>query len=127
MDMNLIVVCVKTFLGLGRLELEQCPLNRHIRRLVAEISPYKCRELAIHLGVTVNSWENLEYQFQHQNPDDIKFMALYGWKEAHKSASFSDLSKALTDCDISDHLLCKVRLVLWYYNLLIFNLFCKKL
>lgn len=95
--------------GLERVALEQCPLNQHIRRLVAEIDPYKCRNIIVHLGVTINTWENLEYQFQHQNPDDLKFMAVLKWKEENKDASFSKLQEALEECDLNRHILCQVQ------------------
>ncbi|XP_063437419.1 uncharacterized protein LOC134718688 isoform X2 [Mytilus trossulus] len=94
--------------GLGRLELEQCPLDKHIIRLVAEIEPYKCRDVVVNLGVTVNTWENLEYQFQHQNPNDLKFIAVLKWKEGNKDASFSQLQEALENCNINKHILCQI-------------------
>ncbi|XP_071140776.1 uncharacterized protein [Mytilus edulis] len=94
--------------GLGRLELEQCPLDKHIIRLVAEIEPYKCRDVVVNLGVTVNTWENLEYQCQHQNPNDLKFMAVFKWKEENKDASFLQLQKALENCHINKHILCQI-------------------
>ncbi|CAC5391803.1 unnamed protein product [Mytilus coruscus] len=100
--------CEENCGGLGRLGLEQCPLDKHILRLVAEIEPYKCRDVIVNLGVTVNTWENLEYQFQHQNPNDLKFMAVLKWKEENKDASFSKLQKALENCHINKHILCQI-------------------
>ena len=52
--------------------------------------------------------ENLEYQFQHQSPNDLKFMAVLKWKEENKDASFLQLQKALENCHINKHILCQV-------------------
>ncbi|XP_071155165.1 uncharacterized protein [Mytilus edulis] len=94
--------------GPGNLEFEQFPSDQHLRRLVAELSINICRELAIHLGIEVHVWEDLEYQFQHGNTDNIKFMALWKWKQRDKTACIGDLIQALEKCNISIHNMCQV-------------------
>lgn len=94
--------------GPGKLEVEQYPSDQHLRRLVTELNINTCRELAISLGMKVHIWEDLEYQFQHDNIDNIKFMALWKWKQKHKTACIGDLIQGLKKCNTSIHNICQV-------------------
>ncbi|OPL33067.1 serine pats1 threonine-protein kinase, partial [Mytilus galloprovincialis] len=94
--------------GLGRMALERCPSDKHLRRLVAEFSPGKCRELAIELGLSVNEWENFEYQFQFQIPDDLKLVAIRSCREKSRNFTFHMIVRVLEKLELSHHLLCKV-------------------
>lgn len=121
-------MCVKMFkriyksdnlyLGLGTMTQEQCPSDKHLRRLVKELSPGKCRELAIELGLEVHEWENFETQFQHQISDDFKFVAVQSCTEKSGNFTFHMLVCALEKLKLSHHLLCKVRLFLYFIKYL---------
>lgn len=97
--------------GLGKLEREQCPLPQHIRRLAALLSLVECREIAILLGFQVEEWNDLEYQFQHQPPNDLKFMALWSCIIKKKSFSFGGLISLLEKKGRAAHLLCQVNIM----------------
>lgn len=90
--------------------LERSPSDKHLRRLVGEFSPGKCRELAIELGLSVHEWENFEYQFQFQIPDDLKFVAIRSCREKSRNFTFRMLVRVLEKLELSQHLLCKVRM-----------------
>ncbi|CAC5403694.1 unnamed protein product [Mytilus coruscus] len=94
--------------GLGTMTLEQCPSDKHLRRLVGELSPGKCRELAIELGLKVHEWENFETQFQHQISDDFKFVAVQSCTEKSRDLTFGTLVRVLEKLELTSHLLCKV-------------------
>ncbi|XP_076090552.1 uncharacterized protein LOC143062692 isoform X3 [Mytilus galloprovincialis] len=100
--------CSDTCSGPGKLEIEQFPSDQHLRRLVTELNINTCRELAISLGMKVHIWEDLEYQFQHDNIDNIKFMALWKWKQKHKTACIGDLIQGLKKCNTNIHTICQV-------------------
>ncbi|VDI74649.1 Hypothetical predicted protein [Mytilus galloprovincialis] len=100
--------CLSTCIGLGRMALERSPSDKHLRRLVGEFSPGKCRELAIELGLSVHEWENFEYQFQFQIPDDLKFVAIRSCREKSRNFTFRMLVRVLEKLELSQHLLCKV-------------------
>ncbi|XP_076071515.1 uncharacterized protein LOC143042893 [Mytilus galloprovincialis] len=101
-------VCTSSCKGLGKLEREQCPLPQHIRRLAALLSLVECREIAMLLGFQVEEWNDLEYQFQHQPPNDLKFMALWSCIIKKKSFSFGGLISLLEKKGRAAHLLCQV-------------------
>ncbi|XP_052076240.1 uncharacterized protein LOC127714238 [Mytilus californianus] len=100
--------CLNTCKGLGTMSLEQCPSDKHLRRLVGELSPGKCRELAIELGLKVHEWENFETQFQNQISDDFKFVAVQSCTEKSRDFTFSTLVRVLEILELTSHLLCKV-------------------
>ncbi|XP_052075970.1 uncharacterized protein LOC127714062 [Mytilus californianus] len=97
--------CLSTCIGLGRMALEQCPSDKHLRRMVGELSPGKCRELAIEFGLKVHEWENFETQFQHQISDDFKFAAVQSCREKSRDFTFSTLDRVLEKLELSRHLL----------------------
>ncbi|CAG2219969.1 unnamed protein product [Mytilus edulis] len=100
--------CLNTCIGLGRMELEQCPSDKHLRRLVGELSLLKCRELAFELGLKVHEWEHFENQFQHQLSDDYKFEAVRSCTDKSRNFTFNMLVCVLEKVELSNHLLCKV-------------------
>ncbi|XP_063413910.1 uncharacterized protein LOC134696182 [Mytilus trossulus] len=100
--------CHNNCKGLGTMTQEQCPSDKHLRRLVKELSPGKCRELAIELGLEVHEWENFETQFQHQISDDFKFVAVQSCAEKNENFTFHMLVSVLEKLKLSHHLLCKV-------------------
>ncbi|CAG2198991.1 unnamed protein product [Mytilus edulis] len=94
--------------GLGKVEREQCPLPHHIRRLAAQLSPEECRQVTICLGLKVEQWYDLEYQFQHQPSNDLKFMALWSSTIRSRHLCFNDLKNVLDNIGLNPHLLCQV-------------------
>lgn len=94
--------------GLGKLEKEQSPLPKHIRRIASQISPEKCHDIALKLGLSESEWNDLEYQFQHQPPNDLKFMALWSCMLKRRYVTFDHLKDVLTNSELSGHLLCQV-------------------
>ena len=72
------------------------------------LNVYTCRELAIYLGLETKVWEDLEYKFQHGNEDNIKFMAVWKWKQKTPKPSFQHLSDALKQCNYNIHCICQV-------------------
>ncbi|XP_052098000.1 uncharacterized protein LOC127732856 [Mytilus californianus] len=101
-------VCTSSCKGLGKLEREQCPLPQHIRRLAALLPLVECREIAILLGFQVEEWNDLEYRFQHQPPNDLKFMALWSCTIKNKHFSFEGLINLLEKKGRGAHILCQV-------------------
>lgn len=95
--------------GLGKLEKEQSPLPQHIRRIASQISPEKCHDTALELGLSESEWNDLEYQFQHQPPNDLKFTALWSCMIKRRHVTFDRLKDALKNSELSEHLLCQVR------------------
>ncbi|CAC5399855.1 unnamed protein product [Mytilus coruscus] len=99
-------VCTSFCRGLGRLEMERCPLPHHVRRLAAQLSIDECREIATMLGSTPQEWDDLVYEFERQPANDLKLMAL--WSCIMKSGNFSyrSLQNVLEKKGRSAHLLC---------------------
>ena len=94
--------------GPGQLEMLQYPTDQHIRRIVSELNMITCRKLAVHLGVKTNTLNDLEYQFQHDNVNNIKFMVILKWKEKTLKPSIKHLHDALQKCEYSIHCICQV-------------------
>ncbi|XP_076071932.1 uncharacterized protein LOC143043565 [Mytilus galloprovincialis] len=101
-------ICVSSCAGLGKLEKEQSPLPQHIRRIASQISPEKCHDIALELGLSESEWNDLDYQFQHQPPNDLKFMALWSCMLKRRHITFDILKDALKNSELSEHLLCQV-------------------
>ncbi|VDI71687.1 Hypothetical predicted protein [Mytilus galloprovincialis] len=101
-------ICVSSCPGLGKLEKEQSPLPQHIRRIASQISPEKCHDIALKLGLPESEWNDLEYQFQHQPPNDLKFMALWSCMLKRRHVTFDRLKDVLKNSELSGHLLCQV-------------------
>lgn len=93
-------------LGIGKLERQQCPLPHHIRRLAAQLSLSECREVTVRLGS--KEWNDLQYQFQHQPPNDLKFTALWDCTINNSKFSFDSLHIVLENTGLSGHELCQV-------------------
>ncbi|CAC5380440.1 unnamed protein product [Mytilus coruscus] len=101
-------VCKSSCKGLGRLERGQHPFQHHIGRLATQLSLDDCREIVIMLGSSAQEWNDLEYQFQHQPPNDLKFTALWSSTTKIDFFTFGSLQKVLKKRDLSKHLLCQV-------------------
>lgn len=66
------------------------------------------RNLFIHLGFTLDEREQIEYQFQQQNPVNMMLTALIRWKEKQQTPIFGLLLKSLNECGEDVHKLCQV-------------------
>ncbi|XP_071148016.1 uncharacterized protein [Mytilus edulis] len=100
--------CNQSCNGLGEIEIEQCPEEKHLRRLVARLTHDCCRKLFIELNMETSIWEDISQQFQHLHPDDLKFTSLIRWKEGRENPTFQDIIDALGKCNLDTHLLCQV-------------------
>ncbi|XP_076088251.1 uncharacterized protein LOC143058673 [Mytilus galloprovincialis] len=100
--------CDESCNGLGEIEIEQCPEEKHLRRLVARLTHDCCRKLFIELKMETSIWEDISQQFQHLHPDDLKFTSLIRWKEGRENPTFQDIIDALGKCNLDKHLLCQV-------------------
>ena len=85
--------------GPGQLEMQQCPSDKHIRRIVSGLNMNTFRTLALQLGVNTVTLDDLEDQFQHDNRNNIKFMVILKWKEKTFKPSIKHLHDALQECD----------------------------
>ncbi|XP_071181291.1 uncharacterized protein [Mytilus edulis] len=100
--------CDKSCQGLGRLEIEQSPSNKHLRRLAASLEVKDCRELLIRLGLDAKVLNDVQDKFApsafHEN--DFKYTAMLRWKGSATDSSFARIQDALLETD--KHLLCEV-------------------
>ncbi|VDI82377.1 Hypothetical predicted protein [Mytilus galloprovincialis] len=100
--------CDKSCQGLGRLEIEQSPSNKHLRRLAASLEVKDCRELLIRLGLDAKVLNDVQDKFAssafHEN--DFKYTAMLRWKGSATDSSFARIQDALLETD--EHLLCEV-------------------
>ncbi|CAG2242051.1 unnamed protein product [Mytilus edulis] len=94
--------------GLGRLEMERCPLPHHVRRLTAQLSIDECREIAIMLGSKLQEWDDLVYEFERQPANDLKFISLWSCIMKSVNFSFGSLQMILEKKGRSAHLLCEL-------------------
>ena len=97
--------------GLRPEELESEPKDKHLFRLANLIDINECTRFFEKLGLSSNTWNNMESQYRHA-PTASKFFALYQWKGQKKKKdlkqSFQELSHALSAGGYTVHLLCKV-------------------
>lgn len=94
--------------GLGRLEKDQSPLDKHLRRLASSLEIRDCRELLIRLGLDTKVLNDVQEKFSpaafHVN--DFKSKAMIIWKESVTDSSFKTIEDAFGEID--KHLLCEV-------------------
>ena len=86
-------------------------MDKHLRRLAAELTVWNCTEVTIELGISSKELDTLEYQYNHKNPDDLKFSALKRWVDKTSNASFEELKKAVVKSGGNEHMLCRVILL----------------
>ncbi|VDI73966.1 Hypothetical predicted protein [Mytilus galloprovincialis] len=100
--------CDTSCQGLGRLEVEQSPTNKHLRRLASSLEDKDFRELLIRLGLDTIVLNNLQEKFSpsafHEN--DYKYTAMLRWKGIVTDSSFKTIADAFGEID--KHLLCEV-------------------
>lgn len=98
-------------IGLGRVEKEQSPSNRHLRRLASSLEVKECRELLTELGLAANVWNDLQEKFAPSafHVNDFKYTAMSIWKRSCVTdSSFKTIEKKFGEIAIDKHLLCQV-------------------
>ncbi|XP_052079214.1 uncharacterized protein LOC127717566 [Mytilus californianus] len=87
--------------------LEQIPSDIHLRRLSMQYNINETKELAIHLGMEYQAWDDLFVTFGEE-PERLKFEALLRSVEC-SHLTFNDIRKAAEDGKIQTiHSLCRV-------------------
>ncbi|XP_063407836.1 uncharacterized protein LOC134691314 [Mytilus trossulus] len=86
--------------------LNQIPSDIELHRLAAGCDETTIRELAIHLGMTLQDWDTL--RSNNAQIEIVKYRILVNWREKY-SGRFSRIAKALTDMDLPVHTLCQVK------------------
>ncbi|XP_076083901.1 uncharacterized protein LOC143054747 [Mytilus galloprovincialis] len=92
--------------GLLDSALNQIPSDVELYRLTSGCDETTIRELAIHLGMTLQDWDTL--RSDNARIEIVKYRILVNWREKY-SGKFSSISKALTDMDLPVHTLCQVK------------------
>lgn len=95
--------------GLGELELGQCPTDQHIGRLVFGLTLEVVRELILHLDMTYQKWDELKYNYPCSG--DLKYFALWEWKQKAKDSTFRALKDALPKVGEDHHKLCEASIL----------------
>lgn len=87
--------------------LEQIPSDIHLRRLSMQYSINETKELAMHLGMDYQTWDDLHVTFGEE-PERLKFEVLLK-TVVDTHLTFNDIRKAVEFGKIrSIHSLCKV-------------------
>ncbi|XP_063419351.1 uncharacterized protein LOC134702299 [Mytilus trossulus] len=92
--------------GLQDSALDQIPSDVELHRLTSGCDETTIRELAIHLGMTLQDWETL--RSDNDRIAIVKYRILVNWRDKY-SGRFSRIAKALTDMDLPVHTLCQVK------------------
>ncbi|CAG2232219.1 unnamed protein product [Mytilus edulis] len=91
---------------LGELEIEQCPTDQQIGRLVAGLKLEVVKELFVHLEMPMNKWDDIEHNYPCSS--DLNMFALWEWKQKAEMPTFGALKYALTKVNQDFHKLCEV-------------------
>lgn len=98
-------------LGLESDALALHPNDKHLVRLAEQIGISVFDQFIIHLGLTREEWENIEYQYIRNGPLGVQLMALYEYKRKKQkilqTLCLQDLLDALTEIG-RPHSLCQV-------------------
>jgi hypothetical protein len=86
--------------------LRQKPSDSEILRFSDQFDTDKMRELVIHLGITVNEWNNMREDHSYSIAV-VKFLILIKWRE-RKNGNFRFLTEAVTAMGVTTHKLCQV-------------------
>jgi hypothetical protein len=92
--------------GLSEDALGQKPSNSEILRFSGQFDTDMIRELVIHLGISVNEWEEMREDHPYSIAV-VKFLILIKWTE-RKTGIFRDLTEAVTAMGVTTHKLCQV-------------------
>ncbi|XP_071122883.1 uncharacterized protein [Mytilus edulis] len=95
--------------GLQKGAMNQMPSDIELQRFASRCDETTIRELAIHLGMSHQEWEDLRCNFNRI--EVVKYRILVNWREKY-SGKFRNIAKALTDMDLPTHKLCQIRRVI---------------
>ncbi|XP_052103282.1 probable serine/threonine-protein kinase pats1 [Mytilus californianus] len=96
--------------GLNTEALSLHPTDKHFVRLAEQISIAVFDQFIIHLGLTREEWETIEYQFTRNGKLGMQLMALYECEKKKKltqTMTLQDLLNALKGID-QHHSLCQI-------------------
>ena len=98
--------------GFDTKDLGLHPTDQHLVRLAGLVAVDKFYEFVIHLGLPINSWNIILKDYQGYHLTIVHFLALCKWRQQKykdmETASFKDLSVALTAINHHPHVLCQV-------------------
>ncbi|XP_063427756.1 uncharacterized protein LOC134711219 [Mytilus trossulus] len=98
--------------GLTDDELRAEPSDKHLVRLGCHIGINLFREYFIYLGMEVEEWEDINFQYVGHSPKGIKSVALMQWKNSmllkSKDPTLKDLRDALKNVELDSHLICQI-------------------
>ena len=86
--------------------MRQKPSDSEILRFSDQFDTDKMRELVIHLGISVNEWNNMREDHSYSIAV-VKFLILIKWRE-RKNGNFRVLTEAVTAMGVTTHKLCQV-------------------
>ncbi|CAG2239290.1 unnamed protein product [Mytilus edulis] len=92
--------------GLNEGALGQKPTDIELLRFVSPCDVTTVYDLAIHLGMTKQEWEELRENYDRI--EIVKCRILVNWRDRYKG-KFSDIAKALSDMKCNLHMLCRVK------------------
>ncbi|XP_063406287.1 uncharacterized protein LOC134690240 [Mytilus trossulus] len=93
--------------GLSDDALKQRPSDIELLRLSIKCPSNQMYELVTYLGM-YDKWDDITYNYR-ENIEVAKFLILSKWKEMKVESNFKALAEALTNMDISTHVLCQVK------------------
>ncbi|XP_063417181.1 uncharacterized protein LOC134699512 [Mytilus trossulus] len=99
--------CEEDCPGLHEDALIQIPSDIELQRFSSRFDETTIRELAIHLGMALQEWDDLK----SNNPrcvQIVKYRILVNWRE-NCSGTFKNMWNALTKMELTTHMLCQVK------------------
>ncbi|CAC5401297.1 unnamed protein product [Mytilus coruscus] len=93
--------------GLQEGALSQIPTDIELQRLVSRCDDTTIRELAIHLGMSFQDWEELRSDYDQIMM--VKLKSMVNWRDKYKGR-FSDIANALINMKLTTHMLCQVNI-----------------
>ncbi|XP_076116494.1 uncharacterized protein LOC143083962 [Mytilus galloprovincialis] len=109
--------CEEDCPGLQEDALIQIPSDIELQRFSSRFDETTIRELAIHLGMTFQEWDDLK----SNNPrcvQIVKYRIMVNWRETC-SGTFKKMWNALTKMELTTHMLCQVKRIRkrqWDFN-----------
>ncbi|XP_071143594.1 uncharacterized protein [Mytilus edulis] len=99
--------CEQNCPGLSDDALNQRPSDTELLRFSMKCASSQMYKLVTYLEMS-EEWEDITHNYPN-NIKVAKFLVLSKWKEMKEESNFKDLAEALTNMDISTHVLCQVR------------------
>ncbi|XP_076070272.1 uncharacterized protein LOC143041969 [Mytilus galloprovincialis] len=102
------IQCEENCQGLSEDALDQKPTDIELQRFVSPCDVTTVHDLAIHLGMTFQEWEDLRDNYDRI--EIVKCRILVNWRDRYKG-KFRDIAKALSNMNCNLHMLCRVKRV----------------